>query len=106
MTGYSDDNIELRGVVRDEAGAYGGGFFSCDEQGFIPAWEDVRDELTEEEARAHLKRQDGAIEITAGWDEGGYSWLIFSDRPFAPFDIMEDDEKFCRGIVVSMEASL
>jgi hypothetical protein len=31
-----------------------------------------------------------------------YSWDSLSDAPLATFDIMEDDELFCRGIVFSL----
>lgn len=96
--GASDDLIELRGVLHDEAGAYGGTTVHIDSDGFIPDWDGV-DHDDEEEAALYFKRKGGGKSIKANWDRDGYSWVIETELPHAAFDIVEDDEKFCRGIV-------
>jgi hypothetical protein len=40
--------------------------------------------------------------IKALWDTEGYSWVYETEMPHASFDIMEDGETYCRGIVVEL----
>lgn len=97
VTGYSDDNIEFNGAIYDEAPAYDGGeavvfeghvVFECDE----PCRHcSAQDQL------------DNGHKIKAEWDVKGYSWFISADIPFSPFDVFEDGEKFCRGIVFNIK---
>ena len=69
--GYSDDNAEFRGAIDDEVGCYNGG-------------------------RIY---ENGEDYIDAVWCEGEYSWTYNTNIPHATFDIYEDGEKYCRGIV-------
>ena len=69
--GYSDDNAEFRGAIYDEIGCYDGGRV--------------------------FERGDKYID--AKWCDGEYSWMYDTNIPHAVFDIYEDGEKFCRGIV-------
>ena len=80
--GYSDDNVELRGVIEDE----------------VPGHED---RPSQQEAAAWFSRAVGEnVRIDAKWDHDGYSWFIDADASEkAYFDIVEDGEKFCRGVV-------
>lgn len=98
--GYSDDNIELRGVIDEEVGAYDGTTFTIDEKGLSPEWDE--DGMTKEAAREFFAREGKGAKIEAKWDAEGYSWFITAAIPHAVFDIMEDDEKFCRGIVIDV----
>lgn len=99
--GYSDDNMELRGAIHDEIGCYDGGRIAIDEEGVAPSWEDKHECKNYPEAekffRSHfnLKRR----EIVAAWGKDNYSWIYRTDIPHATFEIVEGDEKFCRGIV-------
>ena len=100
--GYSDDNIELRGVIRDEVGAYNGTTFRVDSTGILPTWEQMQDgDFREDEVEEYFKRKLGGLRtVKAEWSKDGYSWLISIDCHFEPFEIMEEGDKFCRGIVV------
>lgn len=85
--GASDDLLEFCGMVDDEVGAYQGTTVHISEGGLI------------------VKR-NGAIRVKAVWcpEELDCSWLIVPSVPFSPFDIMEDDELFCRGAVFYLDA--
>jgi hypothetical protein len=43
--------------------------------------------------------EDGEKYIDAVWCEGEYSWTYKTNIPHATFDIWEDGEKYCKGIV-------
>jgi hypothetical protein len=82
--GASDDLIEFRGAIYDEVGAYDGGEALITSSGLL-------DECT----RARV--------IEAIWnDTEAPCWSYETDIPHATFDVMEDDEIHCRGIVFSL----
>lgn len=99
--GSSDDLTELRGALYDEAGAYGGATHRIDAKGFVPDWDSV-DHDDEDECADYFARKRGGLEIEAKWAEGDYSWVIETSAPHATFDIVEDGEKYCRGIVIDL----
>jgi hypothetical protein len=49
-----------------------------------------------------LKESAKTIEVV--WDAEGYSWIYETEIPHAVFDILEDGEKFCRGIVFDIRS--
>lgn len=107
--GASDDLAELRGAIYDEAGCYDGGEFFLDPTGkqfLLPQIEDEDDEILKkygvsEAARAVLA---AAIKVEALWcKEPGYSWTFATDAPHATFEVMEDGEHYCRGIVIDLK---
>lgn len=69
--GYSDDCVEFRGDYTDEIDCFNGG-------------------------RVY---EDGDKYIDAVWCEGEYSWTYKTNILHATFDIYDDGEKYCRGIV-------
>ena len=69
--GYSDDNAEFRGAISDEIGCFNGGRVF----------------------------EQGDKYIDAVWCEGDYSWTYNTNIPHATFDIYENGEKYCKGIV-------
>lgn len=85
--GYSDDNTEFRGAIDDELGSYNGGVFFVSRAG------------VSEDA------EDGGRRIDAVWgdSEAGASWSYITDIPHETFNIYEDGELFCVGIVFSMD---
>lgn len=98
LFGASDDLIEVRGAFgTDEFGAYQGTILYAHKAGFLPDTD--QEECKKRKARI-VSDQAKCVVITCAWDRDGYSWHLSSDRPYAPFDIMEDGEKYCRGIVI------
>jgi len=96
--GYSDDNIELRGAFEDEIGAYDGGKVLIVDGKVISSEHDCECAHCGFEA---IKKR--AFPIDALWcNEEPYSWTFSTPIPHATFDVMEDGEKFCRGIVFSL----
>jgi len=101
--GASDDLMELRGAICDEAGCYDGGDLFLDKEGLVPSERD--DRWTDAEMERYLVRKKTARKITAVWcGEDPYSWTFKTDIPHATFEIVEGDEKYCRGIVFELAA--
>lgn len=98
--GASDDLLEFRGVVHDEVSAYDGTTALLHAAGVMPEWEDFDEKDDEAMARAYFSLKPRAKPIRAAWDTEGYSWVISADIPHATFEIVEDGEKYCQGIVI------
>lgn len=99
--GYSDDNVEFRGAIEDEIGAYEGTTVLIDREGVVPEREQIDDDALLERWFARKKT---AAQIVAKWDCNGYSWMYSTEIPHACFDVMEGADKFCRGIVLEVES--
>jgi hypothetical protein len=88
--GASDDLMEMRGEIDDEFDCWNGGKFCVNKS---------KDKL-------RVSKSPGKTNyIEAVWcsDEfEGISWTYKTDIPHATFDIMEDGEKYCIGIVFSI----
>lgn len=103
--GASDDLMEFRGAIEDELGAYEGTTARITQHGPLPTWESLdRDDDSEAVVEAYfLKKHAGFREIEACWaSEGDYSWTFKTDIPHATFEIVEDGEPYCRGIVFAL----
>lgn len=103
--GYSDDNVELRGAIDEEIGAYNGTTIRVTPSGIFPEWETFfEDHQYESEFESYfVAKRAGFREIEACWAaEGGYSWTFKTDIPHATFEIVEDGEPYCRGIVFAL----
>lgn len=97
--GYSDDNAEFRGVISDEVGASGDRLIYFNHNGLLKDHEDRCEcPYCGYEAAKQLCKS-----IWPKWSVLGYSWMYHADFPHATFDIMEDGNTYCRGIVFSME---
>jgi len=100
LFGYSDDNIEIRGAFHDEVGMNDGGEIFLHRGGILPDYESI--DCPECQNRVEKDEKKCAV-IECKWSEGDYSWFIQPRvTPFAPFDIMKDGEKFCRGVVIAV----
>lgn len=87
--GYSDDNMEFNGALYDEVGCFDGGVARVCEFGVYT-----------DEAPANTKLR----EIKAVWCAPGKpAWSYETDIPHEKFNINEDGELFCEGIVFSLE---
>jgi hypothetical protein len=98
--GASDDLIEFRGAIRDEVGCYEGGDI------FLHRGGPLADHDADGECGCNFcgwrdAKAKSAV-ISAIWDRDGYSWTYKTAIPHATFDVMEDNEKYCRGIVFNL----
>lgn len=100
LCGASDDLMEFYGARREEIGCYDGGTAFVDADGVLPD----RDCLNgEEELAEYVQRQKSAKSIEALWcKEDGYSWTYKTEIPHATFEVVEDEEPYCRGIVFAL----
>jgi hypothetical protein len=103
--GASDDLLEFRGLVYDEVGAYDGGSVLLVKKkgGKIDVMsEDDFKEVLEIMDDKELDFELPKVEVVAEWcpDDLECSWRIKSDLPHATFDILEDGELYCRGIII------
>lgn len=92
--GASDDLIEFRGAINDEAGCYEGGKIYINKDGIL----DEDKECDECKYFQEVKKKCKAIK--ALWcKEEAWAWTYKTDIPHATFEIFEDEEQYCRGIV-------
>jgi hypothetical protein len=96
--GHSDDNVELRGTIYDEIGAWEGTTLYFDKNGLL------KNECDDDECPYYARSKESAKTIDVIWGEEGYSWIFKTDISHATFDILEDGEKFCRGIVFDIRS--
>ena len=95
--GASDDLMEFRGAANDEIGCYDGGNAYLDSGGLI------ENKCCEDDCHYFKEKKKAAIVIEALWDsEDPYSWTYKTEIPHTTFNIHEDDELYCRGIVFNL----
>ena len=111
--GASDDLCEFRGALYDEVGAWSGADIriggSSDKPELLPEIEhDERETLAKHGVLlAAAQRREGALKIKANWDApDSPAWTYETDAPHVTFDILEDGEVWCRGIVIDLKDSL
>lgn len=100
--GASDDLIEFRGAIDDEADCYEGGSAYITKDGELL---DV-DYLSDCDHCKYLKKiKESSIEIKALWCETNTNccWTYEISIPHEKFMIWEDDEQYCQGIIFSLE---
>ena len=84
--GYSDDNVELQGAVSDELGCYDGGEFWINHKGELAG-----------------SAQDGYKRVECVWcGPSGASWEYRTEIPHETFNVYEDGELYCVGIVFDL----
>lgn len=94
--GASDDLMEFRGAIHDEVGCYGGGTAYLTNTGLL------QNDCDNDECPHFAKIKAMAATIKAVWDRDGYSWLYETAIPHTTFEIFEDGETYCRGIVFAL----
>lgn len=96
--GALDDLAELRGAIDDEVDCYNSGEILLDKDGIM---EDCEYGL--DNCKYIKKAKENAKIIKTVRDNDDYSWIYETDIPHATFDILEDGEKFCKGIVFDIK---
>ena len=89
--GYSDDNTEFKGAIDEELGSYNGEIFYIDNRGII--------EECECSCKCYQDRVDASHKVEAIAFSDECMWKYETDIPHEIFNIYEDDELFCIGIV-------
>jgi len=93
--GASDDLMEFRGAVCEEVDAYEGQTVYLTSTGLI-------ENKCEDDCPYYENEKNSGISIEQIWDKGGYSWIYETTIPHRQFEIMDGDEKYCRGIVFAL----
>jgi hypothetical protein len=101
--GGSDDIMYFAGAMAEEIGAYNGHTAHIDVQGAVPEFADLCLDQDEEGLRRYFASAGARREIDAVWDEDDISWQYRTTIPHVTFDIMEDEEVYCRGIVFAVK---
>jgi hypothetical protein len=106
--GASDDLLEFQGVINDETGAYEGTEIRIASRGKGTAF--IFDEEENNGSKEFNRKEISAMQkIKAIWfpkdDDGKVfaSWFVETVISHEKFDIMEDGELFCRGIVFHVD---
>lgn len=89
--GASDDLMEFEGAIHDEVGANNGAKVYVTPSGIFEGCKCKC--VYSQDAR------EKAALIKALWAKGDYSWQYETAIPHATFEVVEGDEKYCRGIV-------
>lgn len=100
--GASDDLMEFAGALYDEVGVYDGGEALVDAKGVLD-----RDQIDDDDDEAiadFVARKKSARVIEAIWSSAGNAaaWTYKTDIPHITFDIMDEDDTYCRGIVFAL----
>lgn len=95
--GASDDLMEFRGAITDELTIYGDGFAYLNKDGLL------RNKCNNKDCPYFIEKRLQAKSIAAVWDCGGYSWIYTTEIPHETFEIFEEGQKYCKGIVFSVD---
>lgn len=97
--GESDDLVEFRGAINDEIGAYGGTTFYLTPTGPLDQHSDCNCAFC-----GYEKARCQALKIEAVWGEPCEpTWTFKTTAPNATFEISDEGERFCRGIVLHVD---
>lgn len=91
VTGASDDLMEFQGAIEDEGGCFDGGEVYFDKNG-------VSQDGTERANMIEALRCEGT-----NVDGCQATWSYKTDIPHETFEIWEDEELYCIGLVFSIE---
>ncbi|MDR1454939.1 MAG: hypothetical protein LBJ01_04745 [Tannerella sp.] len=98
--GASDDLMEFRGAIYDESNCYEGGTAYLNENGLL-------EECDNENCPHFKKLKEKAKKIEALWcavktKDSYISWTYRTDIPHSTFNVIEDKEIYCKGIVFNI----
>lgn len=98
--GASDDLLEMRGAWYGEYEAWGGTELLLTQDG---VWNEnvCSDKCIHFRSAYQEARKAGHI-LEVLWDEEGYSWIYKTTIPHATFEILDEGEPYCCGIVFNV----
>lgn len=99
--GASDDLCEFAGAIYDEVGCYNSGEVWLNKKGIISVDEDEVEVLEKHDCLDFVMKDAKQIKINKG---DGYTFTYETKIPHATFDIKDDDEPYCRGIIFSIDS--
>lgn len=95
--GYSDDNMEFRGAINDEVGCYNGGEAYLTPKGLL------MNDCDNDDCPYFQEMKKRFPKVTAIADKDGYAFVYeVTSLPHALFDVMEEGQKYCRGMVIEL----
>lgn len=94
--GASDDLMEFRGAIDDEIGAFDGATAYLTRDGLL------ENDCSNDRCPHFERARKNATAIDAIWSDGGYSWRYETRIPHETFEVTEDGEPYCRGIVFAL----
>ncbi len=99
LFGASDDLAEFRGAIDDEAGCYDGGTIYLTPEGIFEDCEYADNYTNGCKHNAAARAKAKAIKAVWCSPDSAATWTYETDIPHETFDIVEDEELYCRGIV-------
>lgn len=94
--GYSDDLVEFRGLFQDEVDAYEGATVEAHRGGVLH-----RNSECDTCGRLHDHLAQRCVKIVATFGKAGQpDWVFETGLPHATFNIMEEGNVFCLGMVI------
>lgn len=100
ISGASDDLMEIDGIFDDEVDCWNGGYAYISKDGVI---EDCPED--NQNCRCLRIARKHSVRIEAIWSENRDDWTWSYKCPISheTFEIMDKTEKYCKGIVFSIE---
>lgn len=94
--GASDDLMEFEGAINNELGCYEGGVAYVTPKGLL------ENKCEDPDCPYHAEERKTAKPINAIFGENACTWTYKTRIPHETFDIIEDDETYCKGIVFAL----
>lgn len=101
--GASDDLMEFEGAIYDELDAWEGTIARLSKEGILKSPCDDHPDFCAHKCKYFVDVWKYAKTIKAVWGQNGISWTYETEIPHETFNIMEDGDVYCRGIVFSMD---
>lgn len=99
--GGSDDLCEIRGALYDEVGAYEGGKILLHRNGVLQ--EDHDSHSCNCNFCGFRLIADACSVVEAKWcTVGDWAWAYETELPHVTFEVYDNGEKYCRGIVLDL----
>jgi len=98
--GGSDDLVLFEGAICEELGAWNGKQILINKTGVLGSRDDLD---TDEQIEQWLADKKSSKLIEALWAQGDYSWHYRTNIPHIAFDVVEGDDKYCKGMIIRTE---